>query len=49
MVSDTDVNLRAARAMEMATAGVLTGLGVAEEMREADLVLTSVTELTDWL
>lgn len=49
MVSDTDVNLRAARAMEMATAGVMTGLGVAEEMREADLVLTSVTELTDWL
>ncbi len=49
MVSDTDVNLRAARAMEMATAGVLTGLGVAEEMREADLVLTSVADLTEWL
>ena len=49
MVSDTDVNLRAARAMEMATAGVLTGLGRAEEMHEADLVLASVAELGEWL
>jgi predicted PurR-regulated permease PerM/phosphoglycolate phosphatase-like HAD superfamily hydrolase len=49
MVSDTDVNLRAARAMEMATAGVLTGLGVATEMRDVDLMLTSVAELTEWL
>jgi phosphoglycolate phosphatase-like HAD superfamily hydrolase len=49
MVSDTDVNLRAARAMEMATAGVLSGLGQAEDMREADLVLTNPSELAEWL
>jgi predicted PurR-regulated permease PerM/phosphoglycolate phosphatase-like HAD superfamily hydrolase len=49
MVSDTDTNLRAARAMEMATAGVLSGLGQAEDMREADLVLAGVVELVEWL
>lgn len=49
IVSDTDANLRAARAMEMATAGVLTGVGRAEEMHEADLVLVSVAELEQWL
>jgi predicted PurR-regulated permease PerM/phosphoglycolate phosphatase-like HAD superfamily hydrolase len=49
MVSDTDVNLRAARAMEMATAGVLSGLGRAEEMTEADLVARTVGDLNEWL
>ncbi|MFN8495135.1 MAG: AI-2E family transporter [Caldilineaceae bacterium] len=49
MVSDTDTNLRASRAMEMATAGVLWGLGREQDMREADLVLAHVTELLDYL
>jgi phosphoglycolate phosphatase-like HAD superfamily hydrolase len=49
MVSDTDVNLRAASAMELATAGVLGGLGRAADLREADLVLTSLVELEAWL
>jgi phosphoglycolate phosphatase-like HAD superfamily hydrolase len=49
MVSDTDANLRAPRAMEMATAGVLSGLGQPQDMRDADLVLTSVAELEEWL
>jgi predicted PurR-regulated permease PerM/phosphoglycolate phosphatase-like HAD superfamily hydrolase len=49
VVSDTDTNLRAARAMEMATAGVLSGLGQAVDMREADLVLTRAAELVEWL
>ena len=49
MVSDTDVNLRTARAMEMATAGVLSGLGCADNLREADLLASSVAELTEWL
>jgi beta-phosphoglucomutase-like phosphatase (HAD superfamily) len=49
MVSDTDVNLRAARAMEMATVGVLNGLGREQDMREADLVLPTTIELEEWL
>jgi phosphoglycolate phosphatase len=49
LVSDTELNLRAARAMEMATAGVLTGLGEAGDLGEADLVMPSVAELDEWL
>lgn len=49
MVSDTELHLRAARAMEMATAGVLTGLGRAEDLSEADVVVSSVAELEEWL
>lgn len=49
MVSDTDVNLRAARAMEMATVGLLSGLGRAQDLRDADLVLRDVRELEEWL
>jgi predicted PurR-regulated permease PerM/phosphoglycolate phosphatase-like HAD superfamily hydrolase len=49
MVSDTELNLRAARAMEMATAGVLTGLGQAEDLNEADIIVPSVAELEEWL
>jgi predicted PurR-regulated permease PerM/beta-phosphoglucomutase-like phosphatase (HAD superfamily) len=49
MISDTDVNLRAARAMEMATVGVLNGLGREQDMREADLILPTTAELEEWL
>lgn len=49
MVSDTDVNLRAARAMQMATVGVLNGLGRAQDMRDADLVLPTTADLEEWL
>lgn len=49
VVSDTEVNLRSGRAVEMATAGVLTGLGRAKDLGEADLVLDSPTELCEWL
>ncbi|GIV78539.1 MAG: hypothetical protein KatS3mg050_2933 [Litorilinea sp.] len=49
VVSDTDINLRSARAAQMATAGVLCGLGEAQDLAEADLVLSSPLELTEWL
>lgn len=49
MVSDTDSNLRAARAAEMATVGVLCGLGEEKDLLESDLVLTTTAELVDWL
>jgi phosphoglycolate phosphatase-like HAD superfamily hydrolase len=49
VVSDTDVNLRSARAAEMATAGVLSGLGEERDLRDADLVLPSATDLVEWL
>jgi predicted PurR-regulated permease PerM/beta-phosphoglucomutase-like phosphatase (HAD superfamily) len=49
MLSDTDANLRAARAMQMATVGVLSGLGNEQDMRDADLTLASVVELEEWL
>jgi predicted PurR-regulated permease PerM/phosphoglycolate phosphatase-like HAD superfamily hydrolase len=49
MVSDTDVNLRAARAMGMATAGVLSGLSMVAELQDADLILDSVVNLPEWL
>lgn len=49
VVSDTDTNLRAGRAMGMAVAGVLSGLGEAEDMDEADLTLSSLPELEEWL
>ncbi|MFN8441354.1 MAG: AI-2E family transporter [Caldilineaceae bacterium] len=49
MVSDTDVNLRAARAMEMATAGVLTGLGTANSLSDADIVVARADSLLEWL
>ncbi len=45
MVSDTDSNLRSARALEMATAGTLSGLGEALDLTESDLVLDTTTEL----
>ena len=49
MVSDTDSNLRAARAAEMATVGVLCGLGEERDLLESDLVLATTAELVDWL
>lgn len=49
VVSDTDVNLRSGRALEMATAGVLCGLGRSKDMDEADLILDKPTELVEWL
>lgn len=49
MVSDTDSNLRSARAIEMATVGVLCGLGEEGDLLESDLVLTTTSELLDWL
>jgi phosphoglycolate phosphatase-like HAD superfamily hydrolase len=49
MVSDTDSNLRSARAMEMATVGVLCGLGEESDLLESDLILATTPELLDWL
>lgn len=49
IVSDSDVNLRAGRAMGMASAGVLSGLGDEHDMRDADIVLQNVTDLLGWL
>ena len=49
MVSDTDANLRAARAMEMATAGALSGLGIASLMTDADIIVVNTDELREWL
>lgn len=49
MVSDTDSNLRAARAAEMATVGVLCGLGEEKDLLESDLVLATTADLVDWL
>ncbi|MEZ4731684.1 MAG: AI-2E family transporter [Caldilineaceae bacterium] len=49
IVSDTDTNLRAGRAMGMAVAGVLSGLGEAEDMDETDLAVCNLPELEEWL
>ncbi|MEZ4679764.1 MAG: AI-2E family transporter [Caldilineaceae bacterium] len=49
VVSDSDVNLRAGRAMGMAAAAVLNGLGEEEDMRDADIVLQNLCELNEWL
>jgi hypothetical protein len=35
--------------MEMVTAGVLSGLGREQDLRDADLVLADVRELEEWL
>jgi predicted PurR-regulated permease PerM/phosphoglycolate phosphatase-like HAD superfamily hydrolase len=49
MVSDTDSNLRSARAMEIATAGVLCGLGEERDLQDADLIVAATSDLADWL
>ncbi len=49
VVSDTDTNLRAGRAMGMAVAGVLSGLGEEKDMDETNLTVSAVPELEEWL
>jgi len=49
ILSDTEINLRAGRAMEMATAGVLWGLGREPELQETDLILPTTFDLLEWL
>ncbi|MEX1019659.1 MAG: AI-2E family transporter [Litorilinea sp.] len=49
VVSDTDLNLRTARSAQMATAGVLCGLGRENDLRDVDLVLETTPDLLDWL
>jgi len=49
IVSDTDVGLRSARAAEMATAGVTSGLAFADNFVDADVVVDSVLELEEYL
>jgi predicted PurR-regulated permease PerM/phosphoglycolate phosphatase-like HAD superfamily hydrolase len=49
VVSDTDSNLRSARAAELATVGVLCGLAEERDLDDADLVLAATPELVQWL
>jgi HAD superfamily hydrolase (TIGR01509 family) len=49
VVSDSDVGLRSARAAEMATAGVTTGLALPENVRDADLVVGDAAVLAAYL
>ena len=49
VISDTDANLRSAAAVNMATAGVLSGLSLAKDFQSADLILDSVVDLVEWL
>jgi len=50
MVGDSTHDLTAGKAAGMATVGVLTGPAQAPELRPfADVVLTSIAELPDWL
>ncbi len=49
VVSDSDVGLRAARAAEMATAGVHTGLALPDNVRDADLVVADAALLAAYL
>ncbi len=49
MVGDTLADIRAGRAANAATVGVLTGFGDREDLNEADLVLDSVVDLVHWL
>ncbi len=49
VVSDNHINLRAARAAHIATAGVLCGLAEERDLRDADLTLGSTPELLEWL
>jgi len=49
MVGDTLADIRAGRAANAATVGVLTGFGTREDLNEADLVLDSVVDLVNWL
>ena len=49
MVGDTLADIRAARAANAASVGVLTGFGSKEDLNEADMVLNSVVDLVQWL
>ncbi len=49
MVGDTLADIRAARAANAASIGVLTGFGSKEDLDEADLALDSVVDLVRWL
>lgn len=49
VVSDSKMNLRSARAAQMATAGVLCGLAEEQDMIDADLVLPDTNALTEWM
>ena len=46
LVSDTDVGLRAGRAAEMATAGVLNGIPLPDDLRDADILLLQTGDLS---
>jgi phosphoglycolate phosphatase-like HAD superfamily hydrolase len=49
MISDSEMNLRAAQAVGAVQCGVNTGLGHSRHFSDADLVLAHPTELTRWL
>ena len=49
VVSDSKMNLRSARAAQMATAGVLCGLAEERDLFDADLVLPDPTGLVEWM
>ena len=49
VVSDTDNNLRSARAAQMATSGVLCGLSEEQDLLDADLVLDTTVDIVEWL
>jgi beta-phosphoglucomutase-like phosphatase (HAD superfamily) len=49
VVSDTDVGLRAGRAAGMATSGVLGGIPLPDDLREADIVVQDVSHLGEYL
>ncbi len=49
MVGDSDVDLRPARAVGLNTVGVLSGLGTANNLAEANLLLDRVAQLDEWL
>lgn len=49
VVSDTDGLLAAAAATNMITVGVLTGLGTAQSLQSADLVVNATEDLLEWL
>lgn len=49
VVSDSEVGLRAARAAEMVTAGVTSGMALPDNVRDADLVVPQTADLGDFL
>jgi len=49
IVSDADGNLRSGAAINMATAGVLGGISQEQDFQSADMILPTLSELTEWL